>query len=124
LTKDLRFHFERGLNHVGLILDRQNPNNQGWFHDPNSLYSTVSQDFAVVSRFFNPLTEEMVVAIGGTGRDGTIAAGEFVTEPRYLDMLAARAPRGWEKKNLQVVLATEVVRGNTGPPHILATHFW
>ena len=51
-------------------------------------------------------------------------AGEFVTEPRYLDMLAARAPRGWEKKNLQVVLATEVVRGNTGPPHILATHFW
>lgn len=124
LTKDLRFHFERGENHLGLIVDRENRNNRSWAHDPNLLYSTVTQDYAVVSRFFNPLTEEMTVAIGGTGRDGTVAAGEFVTEPRYLDMLAARAPRNWEKKNLQVVLATDIVRGNTGPPRILATYFW
>ncbi len=66
------------------------------------------------------------MAIGGTGRDGTIApCGEFVTETaRYLDMLAAQRSRWWEKKNLQVVLATDIVRGNTGPPRILATHFW
>jgi len=72
----------------------------------------------------DPLTEKMVVAVGGMGRDGTLAAGEFITEPRYLEMLASQAPKNWEKKNLQVVLATDVVRGNTGPPRILATHFW
>jgi hypothetical protein len=66
----------------------------------------------------------MVVVVAGMGRDGTIAAGEFVTEPRYLEMLASRAPEHWEKKNLQVVLATDVVKGNTGPPRILATYFW
>jgi len=66
----------------------------------------------------------MVVVVGGMGRDATIAAGEFVTEPRYLEMLASRAPRNWARMNLQVVLATDVVNGNTGPPHILATYFW
>ncbi len=124
LTKDLRFYCERQEKHTGVIRDRQNPLNLSWLHDPNVLYASVTQDYALVSRFVDPLTEKMVVAVGGMGRDGTIAAGEFVTEPRYLEMLAGRAPKGWEKKNLQVVLATDIVRGNTGPPRILATYFW
>jgi hypothetical protein len=124
LTKDLRFYYERQENHTGVIRDRQNPANQSWSHNPNVLYSSVTQDYAIVSRFVDPLTEKTVVAIGGMGRDGTIAGGEFVSEPRYLEMLASRAPRHWEKKNLQVVLATDIVRGNTGPPRILATYFW
>jgi hypothetical protein len=78
----------------------------------------------VVSRFLNPLTEKMVVVVGGMGRDATVAAGEFVTDPKYLEMLASRAPRNWGRKNLQVVLAADVVNGNTGPPRILATYFW
>jgi hypothetical protein len=124
LTKDLRFYYERQEDHTGLIRDRQNPANRNWFHDPNILYSKLTQDYAIVSRFIDPLTEKFVVVVGGMGRDGTIAAGEFVTEPRYLEMLASRAPKHWEKKNLQVVLATDIVRGNTGPPRILATYFW
>ncbi len=84
----------------------------------------MNEDYAIVSRFLNPLTEKMVLVVGGMGRDGTLAAGEFVTEPRYLEMLASHAPKHWERKNLQVVLATEVVKGNTGPPRILATYFW
>jgi hypothetical protein len=124
LTKDLRFSYERREDHTGLIRDRQNPGNTSWLHDPNVLYSKLNQDYAIVSRFVDPLTERTVVAVGGMGRDGTLAAGEFVTEPRYLEMLANRAPKNWEKKNLQVVLATDIVRGNTGPPRILAAHFW
>ena len=125
LDADLRFVYEwNKQTHTGMIRDRQNPSSQSWVHDPGIPYSTVIQDYAVVSRFLNPLTEKMVVVVGGMGRDATIAAGEFVTDPRYLEMLASRAPRNWERKNLQVVLATDVVNGNTGPPRILATHFW
>jgi hypothetical protein len=124
LTKDLRFTYEPQENHVGAIRDRQTASNNRWTYDPNLPYSKITQDYAMVSRFVDPLTERMVVVVGGMGRDGTLAAGEFVTEPRYLEMLASRAPRNWEKKNLQVVLATDVVRGNTGPPRILATYFW
>ena len=125
LDNELRFTYEiNSETHIGVIRDRQNPSNRSWLHDPGLPYSSVSQDYAVVSRFLNPLTEKMVVVVGGLGRDGTIAAGEFVTEPRYLEMLASRAPKHWDRKNLQVVLATDIVKGNTGPPRILATYFW
>jgi hypothetical protein len=125
LTNELRFSYERsGETHAGFIRDRQNPSNRNWTHDPNIPYSQVAQDYAIVSRFLDPLTERMVVVVAGMGRDGTLAAGEFVTEPRYLEMLANRAPKHWERKNLQVVLATDIVKGNTGPPRIMAAYFW
>src|ERR1035438_5390814 len=125
LDTDLRFTFEwNDDTHTGRIRDRQYPSNWSWSHDPGLPYASVARDYAVVSRFQNPLTEKMLVVVAGMGRDGTISAGEFVTEPRYLDQLASRAPRNWEHKNLQVLLATDIVNGTTGPPRILATYFW
>jgi hypothetical protein len=93
-------------------------------HHPEQPYSRIAEDYAIVSRFVDSRTEQAIVMVAGMGKDGTIAAGEFVTEPRYLDMLAAGAPKGWERKNLQVVIATELINGNAAPPRILATHFW
>jgi len=125
LDRDLRFTYEwNDETHTGMIRDREDPSNRSWIHDPSTPYSTLTRDYAVVSRFLNPLTEKMVVVVAGMGRDGTIAAGEFVTDPRYLEMLASRAPKHWERKNLQVLLATDIVKGNTGPPQILKTYFW
>ena len=125
LNTELRFSFEWNEDtHTGRIRDRQNPSNWSWAYDPGHPYATIQRDYAVVSRFQNPLTEKMVVVVAGMGRDGTIAAGEFVTEPRYLELLARRAPRNWERKNLQVLLATDIVNGTTGPPQILETYFW
>lgn len=125
LTADLRFHYEWDSEAQAFtIRDRQQPSSPGWKLYPGVPYASMTQDYAVVSRFLNPLTEKMVVVVAGMGRDATIAAGEFVTDSRYLEMLASRAPKRWEQKNLQVVLATDVVSGTTGPPHILATHFW
>jgi len=72
----------------------------------------------------DPTTERMVVVAAGIVQYGTIAAGEFLTNPVYLDELAKRAPRGWKKKNLQAVIGTNVINGNSGPPRILATYFW
>jgi hypothetical protein len=125
LDKELRFTYEwNDETHTGMIRDRQDPSNRSWLHEPSIPYSKLTRDYAVVSRFLNPLTEKMVAVVAGMGRDGTIAAGEFVTEPRYLEMLASRAPKHWERKNLQVLLATDIVNGNTGPPRILDTCFW
>lgn len=125
LANELRFTYQwDDATRTGWIRDRQDPSNRSWVLDPSIPYSNFTRDYAVVSRFLDPLTEKMVVVVAGMGRDGTIAAGEFVTEPRYLEMLASRAPRNWERKNLQVVLSTDVINGNTGPPRILATYFW
>ncbi len=125
LEGPLRYTFKwHAQEQVGFIQDRNNPSKADWRYDPNALYSTIAQDYAIVSRYTDSLTEKMVVVVAGMGRDGTIAAGEFVTDPRYLENLDSRAPKGWEHKNLQVVLATDVVNGTTGPPRILATYFW
>ena len=125
LADQLRFTFARNPgNKEGSIRDSQNPDKPLWHHNPYQPYSQIFQDWAIVSRFVDSHTEQMVVVVAGMGKDGTSAAGEFVTDPRYLQMLADRAPKGWERKNLQVVLNTEVINGNVGPPRIVATWFW
>jgi hypothetical protein len=125
LADQLRYTFEGGgANHEGVIRDRQNPSRVVWHHNAHLLYSQLNQDYAIVSRFVDAHTEKMVVVVAGMGRDGTSAGGEFVTQERYLRLLAEKAPKGWEHRNLQVVLATEIINGNVGPPRIVATYFW
>jgi hypothetical protein len=125
LENQLRYTFEREPGSpVGFIRDRQNPSKAMWVHHPELPYSRLTYDYAIVSRFVDSRTEQTIVVVAGMGKDGTIAAGEFVSQPRYLDELATLAPGGWERKNLQVVLATELINGNAAPPRIVATHFW
>lgn len=125
LENQLRFTFEKYADSPGgFIRDRQNPANRLWVHHPEQPYSRIADDYAIVSRFVDSRTEQTIMVVAGMGKDGTIAAGEFVTQPRYLEMLAAKAPRGWERKNLQVVIATELINGNPAPPRILDVHFW
>jgi len=125
LENQLRYTFERDAeNPGGFIRDRQTPSKVMWAHHPEMPYSRIAFDYAIVSRFVDSRTEQTIVVVAGMGKDGTIAAGEFVTEPRYLETLASQAPKGWERKNLQVVIATELINGNAAPPKIQATHFW
>jgi hypothetical protein len=83
-----------------------------------------AEDYAVVSRFFDPNTGRLVVAIAGITGIGTSAAGEFVTDNRLMEALASRAPDNWERRNFQVVLATRIIHGSDAMPRIVATHFW
>jgi hypothetical protein len=124
LTSQLRFTFERDAAVFGgMIRDRQNPA-KVWTHHPDLPYSKLTDDYAIISRFVDKRTEQTVVVVAGLGKDGTIAASEFVTEPRYLEALASASPRGWEKMNLQVVISTELINGNAGPPKIVDKYFW
>ena len=53
-----------------------------------------------------------------------LAAGEFLTGPDEMKKLTAVAPPGWEGKNMELVLSTEVIRGRSGPASIVAAQFW
>jgi hypothetical protein len=66
----------------------------------------------------------MVVVAAGAHRWGTRAAGEFLTNSESLKKLEALAQENRDRKNLQVVLSTEVVRGIPGPPNVVAAYFW
>jgi hypothetical protein len=109
---------------TSFLIDQQNPGKPLWTIKRDTPYLQTKEDRAVVSRFVDPRTEQTVLLLSGFGRDGTAAAGEFVTEAKYLQALAANAPSGWRKKNLQAVIATELINGHSGPPRIVATWFW
>ena len=125
LGKELRFTLELDqADRKPFIRDRQNPTQVRWRGDFDRPYAQVKEDYAIVSRYMDARTERMAVLVAGMGKDGTAAAGEFVTGQRYLETLASGAPANWERRNLQVVLATDVINGNSGPPRVLTTYFW
>jgi hypothetical protein len=55
---------------------------------------------------------------------GTSAAADFLTNPSEIKKLTAIAPQGWEKKNMELVLSTDMIRGQSGPASIVASRFW
>ncbi len=83
-----------------------------------------TDDYAIISRILNSKTGEILITAAGIGQAGTRAAGEFLTSPEDIDSLLLAAPKGWEKRNLQIVLHTSVINGSPNHPDVIATHYW
>jgi hypothetical protein len=125
LTSQFRFGFMRNPDtHTSWIEDRQNPHSIVWSHVMTDPYPSVTNDYAIVSRAFDPLTGRVVVTASGLAKFGTEAAGEFLTDGSYLEEIARSAPHGWEHKNMQIVIGANTVGRRAGPPRVLATYFW
>jgi hypothetical protein len=82
------------------------------------------EEYAIISRIFDPATETTVVAVVGATYYGTLVGGDFLTRPRYMEDAFRSAPRDWWRKNIQVVISASVVGGMPGPPRVRATRFW
>jgi hypothetical protein len=125
LTNPLRFSYQGDWDaSLFWIQDQKNPSQRLWAVDVSAPHSAFSEDYGIIMRYFDPTTERTVVVASGIAYYGTVAAGEFLTSPKYLEMIDAGAPGDWQRKNLQVVFATRIINGETGPPRILATYFW
>jgi len=124
LTSPLRLHFTFAANGVDSIDDTANPRQTDWILDSSKPYLSVTADYAIVARFRDPTTEGPVMVIAGLGPYGTEAASEFVQSPQYLAQLAAKMPRGWENKNLELVLKTNVIGSKAGPPVLVSAFTW
>ena len=121
-----RFHFApcSVAERTCWIEDRKNPAQKDWQVDFGQPYSKLTQDYAIVSRFVDPSIGQTVMVVAGIGENGTVAAGEFATGPQYLEALAAKSPGDWASKNIEIVIATQVIEGRSGPPRVLAVHIW
>ena len=114
MTDSLRFVFAYQFQ----IQDRFERRNS-WRANPN-----FSEDYAIISRILNSKTGEILITAAGLGQAGTRAAGEFLTSPEAVDAVMLKAPRGWEKKNMQIVLHTTVINNSPGQSEVVATYFW
>lgn len=125
LGRPLRYSFAKSYTRdFSWIQDGLHPEQQAWTMDWSQPYREDTEDYALVSRLRHPATDRMVLIVAGMGKYGTIAAGEFLTDPGYMDAFASAAPAGWESRNIQIVLATSVIKGSSGPPRVVESHFW
>jgi hypothetical protein len=118
-----RFSFERDGD-TFWIKDSQNPADRSHAVNYAMPYLQVTEDYALISRVLDPVTERMVILAGGLTGYGTMAASEFLTNPEHMEAMAAQAPANWARKNVQVLISTKVINGKSGPPKALIAHFW
>jgi hypothetical protein len=125
LTSPLRFHFanDAAMNKLW-IEDRANPENHNWMMDRTIQQTGTYSDYAIVARFVDPNIEQLVVVGAGIGRGGTVAAGEFLVDEQRMDEILKRVPGDWKRKNIEIVLETQVVGDRSGPPHVSAVYVW
>jgi len=125
LTSPLRFHFANDPQMTRLwIEDRTKPGKREWVLDRSQQETGVYKDYAIVTRFLDPNSEQYVVVAAGIGRGGTVAAGEFLVDEHHMEEMLTQVPRDWKRKNLEIVLETQVIQGRSGPPRISAVYIW
>ena len=118
ITKDLRFVFDREDGQI-LVKDQMAQGHRWTYTQTNP-----PTDFASVSRIFDSKSGELVIVAAGLSHFGTQVAGEFLTNPAYLEEALRGAPPRWQSMNLQLVLRAEVIGKTPGPPKVLASHHW
>lgn len=127
LMEKMRFTFQSDASSQ-YIRDRDHPELRNWKIDVSQLDSqgrfSMKEDFAVISRVANPRTGRITITVAGLYGYGTLAAGKFLTDPIHLQKFSRVAPSGWQDRNMQIVIGTEVIQENAGPPRVLATAFW
>jgi hypothetical protein len=125
-TSSLRFHLEghEGQDRVYWIEDTQHPESRAWQVSAQARSSNVLKDYAIAARFTDEGTGQVVLVAAGITGSGTRAAGEFLTDEADLKELADAAGADWNKKNFEVVLSSQVVKGMQGKPRVEAKAFW
>src|SRR6266498_990315 len=121
MTDNLRFVFDSGNTAQMHVQDRFDLS-RSW--GPKYSNGKLVEDYAIVSRILNSKTGSVLVTIGGLDYSGTQAASNFVTNPQFIAGFAKQAPKDWSRKNLQVVLHTNVTEGIPDSPTVVAAHFW
>ena len=123
LVSKLRFHPRMdSVNQKMWIEDSQHPERKDWSYPWGVAYSESNDDYALVTRTRNPLSGQISVQIGGLGLHASQAAGEFITNPINMNSLSTtlRDPN----RNVQIVLKVNVIKGEAGPPQVVADYYW
>lgn len=108
------------------VVDMSAPGNHDSEADAISVPSgtAMGQELALISRVASPATGQVELIVAGTGANGTVAAGEFATNPYYFAQFTDHAPRDWSQHNIQILVSTDVINGRSGPPHMIRFYLY
>lgn len=125
-THSLRFNFQQ--DEAGAewwIADQQHPDKRwGDIHIDVRDPRLVDKDFALIARLMNSETGQPVLIIGGVTAGGTQAAVKFITSEKALTAFMQTAPKSWETKNCELLVSSQMIDGQAGPPVVEASTIW
>ncbi len=126
LTNSLRYHFSNDPQMTQFrIVDSTAPLNRRWVVNRSTQMASNSyRDYAIVARYTDSDTGKVEVIVAGIGSGGTTAAAMFLTDSGNLAEVQRAAQAAGDKKNLELVLSTQIVNGESGSPKIEADYFW
>jgi hypothetical protein len=120
VTKNFRYYIDDG--DLGMI--RDNGKATDWYpHNRNDDYH-VTQDYAIVTRAFDPQTHAALILISGCTQYGTEGAARLVTDADLLTGALRGAPPDWPKKNLQLILRIDLVANSPATAKVIASYYW
>ena len=122
MTGNLRFVYDSGDTPLGMHVQDRFDTSRSWW--PKFPCERDGEDYAIVSRILDSKTGSVLVTIAGTCQSGTQAAGDFITNPELVAEFTKQAPKDWSRKNLQIVLNTNVVNDIPGSPTVVASYYW
>jgi hypothetical protein len=125
LNSDVRFVFEhesQGDQQRWVIRDRR-AKDRKWTLS-TTFPQPIDRDYAIITRIIDAQRHRVIISAGGMNQFGTQVAGEYLCDPVFWREIAGTGGRDWRRKNLQVVLETEIAGGKPVRPRIIDSAFW
>lgn len=119
MSSDL--HFAMQETGGRLVIHENGPGSRTW---GNQAIPTGWRDYGLVTRQLWGPTGQFTVKIEGIGDGGTEAGSEVISDPENLRSVLQSMPKNWEKKNIQLVVSTDITEGKPGPPKLVAFYIW
>lgn len=125
LTRNMRFFFDQttsGQKQIWGIRDRLHPNKL-WTTE-RTTSQRADHSYALITRIIEPDRSRVQIAIGGIDEFGTEAACEFLTDGTTLSEVTRSAPKGWQQRNLQILLEMDISGNIVVNPRVVAVQVW
>ena len=120
VTNKFRFFVDDAM--YGMIRDNGKPTD--WYPHHETLQHHTDEDYAVISRAFDPETHSMLILVSGCLQYGTEGAARLIASPEQLSAALRDAPKDWQKKNLQLVIHFDVVANSPASSKVVASYYW
>lgn len=82
------------------------------------------QDYGIVCRFFDPVTEQVLFLAAGITTFGTEGAASVLFDRSAFAQVLHGAPSDWPNRNLEAVVTVSIMGTTPSTATVVAKHFW
>jgi hypothetical protein len=122
VTKSFRYRFDLIDGNTPSIIDNTTGARRWTLTKTDNGHS--NEDYILLCRMPKSKTGNFVILAAGLTQYGTEEAGRILADSRMLVPLLKQLPAGWENRNVELVLHSQIVGGTPTPPELTASFVW